>query len=173
MMFLVAHLIGFVGTILAAAGFQCKKAGNLFLVQALASLAYAVHFLMLGWYGGCFAQILVMLNSTLLCFPENKKASWRGWKWLICASMISFTAFCWQGVPSLISCVASTGNTLSNWSRNGRTIRLARLIMVSPLWLLYDIMVLSYSGILCEALTIGSVVLSIRRYGLNSLDQAG
>ena len=49
-------------------------------------------------------------------------------------------------------------------------IRLNRLCFASPCWIIYDILVGSVSGIACEAFSMGSVIVSLFRYGLAALD---
>ena len=41
----------------------------------------------------------------------------------------------------------------------------------SPLWIVYDIIVGSWAGILDEVFSIGSMVISIARYGWKGLDE--
>ena len=77
----------------------------------------------------------------------------------------------WQNLFSLIPCVAAITATLANWSRNGKVIRMSRLIFVAPLWTVYDIYTRSLSGILCEVLGVTSILISIRRHGMENLDR--
>ena len=60
---------------------------------------------------------------------------------------------------------------LSSWSRNGKKIRLAKLLIVGPGWLIYDIYAWTVAGILAELFALTSTVVSIFRYGLNNLDR--
>ena len=53
---------------------------------------------------------------------------------------------------------------------NGRKIRIAGMFINSPLWIIYDIIVGSWAGILDEIVTEASMILSIYRYGWKNLD---
>ena len=51
-----------------------------------------------------------------------------------------------------------------------RQVRLATLLVSTPSWLIYDIYSGSLSGIVCEALLLCSVVISVLRFGWKALD---
>lgn len=171
MEFIIAQVIGFVGTLVFAVGFQCKSTWGMLACHSLSSVIYAIHFFLLKGYTGCLMQILFVINGTILCLKGHGAwAEWKGWKWVISAAAAILTFATWQGPVSLLSGGAFISSTLSNWSYNGKVIRVARLGLVSPLWLTYDICVKSFSGIICEIFTITSAVISIWRYGLNNLE---
>lgn len=171
MSYTIGQIIGFVGTGLVIAAYQCKSAGRLLFMQALGSVAFVIHFFLLGGYTGCVMQVAVTLNGILLCMKHTPWAAWRGWKWCVCLAAVIITLFTWQGPLSILPCLGTFSSTLSNWSRNGKVIRLARIGIAGPLWLIYDACVRSYSGILCESFCIGSALLAFWRYGGKELDQ--
>lgn len=47
-----------------------------------------------------------------------------------------------------------------------------RLLVLSPLWIFYDIVVHSYPGIVLELIAMGSVIVSFARYGVKELSKA-
>jgi hypothetical protein len=59
------------------------------------------------------------------------------------------------------------------WTRNGKTIRVSQLAVVSPLWLLYDLLIPtpSLGGILCEVFNIVSVIVSFVRFRKTGFDK--
>ena len=63
-------------------------------------------------------------------------------------------------------------SVLSSWSRNGKKIRLAKLFIVGPGWLIYDVYAHTLAGILSELFALCSTLISIYRYGWKSLDQS-
>lgn len=166
----ITQLIGFVGTGLVIVGFQCKNTRRLMLIQALAGLLFALHFVLLGGIVAAVSQILYAVNIFLLSDTKHAWASWYGWRWVISALLILTTVISWKGPASLLPCASSIANTLTNWSRNGKIIRLNRLCFASPCWIIYDVIVGSLSGIVCEAFSIGSILVSIFRFGLAALD---
>ena len=169
----IAQAVGFVGAGLNIASYQCKTSHRLFLLQLLGNLVYTTHFFLLGAYTGCISLAISFCGNAILYNNGRRWANWRGWKWVFAALYIAATILTWKDLFSLLPCAAMLTANFTNWSRNGRVIRLGRLAVVSPGWLIYDIYTLSYSGILCETLCLCSILLSIRRYGMKALDQAG
>lgn len=166
----ITQAVGFVGTGIVIAAFQCKDTKKLMFVHALAGLLYTLHFFMLGSIIASFSQFLFTVNIFLLNDTKHRWASWVGWRYVISALLILVTVVTWKGPADLLPCAASVATTLTNWSRNGRIIRLNRLCFASPAWIIYDIIVGSPSGIACEVFSMGSVLISIYRYGWSALD---
>ena len=166
----LAQIVGFIGTGVVIAAFQCKDTKKLMFVHALAGLLYTLHFFMLGSIIASFSQLLFTVNIFLLNDTKHRWASWIGWRYVISALLILVTVVTWKGPADLLPCDASVATTLTNWSRNGRIIRLNRLCFASPAWIIYDIIIGSLSGIACEVFSIGSVLISIWRYGMAALD---
>ena len=97
-------------------------------------------------------------------------ARWPGGPAGTFAANLAATAATWQGAFSILPCIGVVTVTMAGWSRNGRKVRLANLWVASPAWLIYDAYTHSWSGILCEALSMGSVIVSVLRYGWKALD---
>ena len=166
-----AQLVGFCGTGMFLVSFQCKATGKLIFFQLLGYTLFAVHYFMMGAYTGCISQALSIFSNVLLCCQKKKWARLQGWRWLFSGLFILAMVFTWQGAVSLLPCAAAVTTTLVSWTRNGKVIRLGRLFVVGPSWLIYNVFNRSYSGILCELLGIGSILISLCRYGLKTLDQ--
>lgn len=63
------------------------------------------------------------------------------------------------------------GSGEDRYTHNTRKIRISGMCINSPLWIVYDIIVGSWAGILDEEFSIGSMVISIARYGWKGLDE--
>ena len=92
---------------------------------------------------------------------------------MMACALISIFAF--KEVWWLVSLafIAQAAGTLSMWTRNGKTIRVAQLAVVSPFWLLYDALIPtpSIGGILCEVFNMISVVVSFIRFKKTGFDK--
>lgn len=168
----IAQIIGWTGTVVNTFSFQVKNTLRMVLFQALAGVIFGTHYLLLGAATAGLIQFIFAANILLLSFRTDDWKSWRGWKWVISAAVIVISIATWAGPKSLIPCACSIIATITNWSRNGRTIRMWRLIVLSPLWIVYDFIVHSWPGIVLELIAMGSVAVSIWRYGLSSLDKS-
>lgn len=171
MYFILAQLVGFVGLAVTLLSYQCKNNRWLIFMQLCGNASYALQYYMLGGLAGCATLLIALFSCLVQSFYGRDWAEWIGWKWIFCGLYVAATAITWQNLFSLIPCAAAIVATLANWSRNGKVIRVSRLIFVAPLWTIYDIYTRSLSGILCELLGVGSILISIRRYGIKNLDQ--
>ncbi len=60
--------------------------------------------------------------------------------------------------------------SIGYWTQNAQKIRLSQLFG-SPCTLLYDILVHTWGGAVCEAITILSIIISIVRFGWRNLGE--
>lgn len=167
--FIFIQGIGILGTALFFLSYQCKSNRNLFRVQFLSYLCYTVHLLMLGAVTGGISYILNTLRSFCLgsqnTFLRSKKMCW-----IICVLQVITLLFTWDGWWSILPVAANIAATIGGYTYNARKIRAVGMFVNSPLWILYDILVGSWAGILDEIVTEASMILSIYRYGWKNLD---
>lgn len=167
----VTQAIGFVGLAAFVLSFQCKNNKYLILLSLFANLCYTVQFFMLGGYTASVIELISVLNCLVQNAHGRKWADWYGWRWVFSGLHAAALLLTWQNWFSLLPCVAAVVATLAQWSRNGKHIRLSRLCFVGPAWLVYDVYVGSLSGVISQILSIGSIAVSIRRYGMKELDR--
>ena len=71
---------------------------------------------------------------------------------------------------SVLPVAANIAATIGGYTYSAKTIRMVGLCVNSPLWVIYDVAVGSWAGILDEAASSVSVLVSIARYGWKNLD---
>ncbi len=172
MYFVIAQLVGFVGTGIMFLSYQCKDSGKLFLMQMLSNIAYILHFFMLGAFSGSLNLLVSLLRNFVLINSKNKWAKSDYWIWLFVGLHIILTIITWKNAFSLLPCIGMIAMAISSWTRNGKKVRYANLFINSPAWLIYDIHTRSYAGVFCEVLLLASVIISFLRYGIKALDHA-
>ncbi len=172
MNFIATQIIGFIGTGLFVFSYQFKDSKRLFFVQMCANIAYVIHFFMLGAFTGSINIAISLLRNFVLINSNKTWARSKYWLWLFVAMHITVTFFTWQDSFSLLPAIGMIAITIASWTRNGKKIRMTNIFINSPAWLIYDIYTVSYSGIVCELLTLISVIVSFFRYGVKALDQA-
>lgn len=162
--------IGFLGTALFFLSYQCKSNKRLFRVQFASYLCYTTHLLMLGAVTGGISYILNTLRSFCL---SSKHAFLKGKTMcaIICALQLVTLCFTWEGWWSVLPVAANIASTLGGFTHNGRKIRIAGIFINSPLWILYDIIVGSWAGVVDELVSEASMLLSVYRYGWKNLDR--
>ena len=162
--------IGILGTALFFLSYQCRSNKGLFRVQFVSYLCYTTHLLMLGAVTGGVSYILNTLRSFCLGskYPALKG---KGMCALICLLQLLTLWLTWDGWWSVLPVAANIAATLGGYTHNPRKIRIAGMFIDSPLWILYDVIVGSWAGILDEIVTEASMILSICRYGWKNLDR--
>lgn len=164
------QLIGVAGTLLFFLSYQCRSNRNLFRVQLLSYLFYTAHLLLLGAVTGGVSYMINTLRS--FCLGSRWKfAHSRAMCAIICAMQLAALALTWSGWISILPVAANIAATLGGYTHNPRKIRIAGMFVNSPLWIVYDLCVGSWAGILDEAVTEGSMILSIIRFGWKNLDR--
>ena len=167
--FLLIQAIGILGTVSFFLSFQCKRNKHLFRVQFLSYLCYTIHLLMLGATTGGISYVL----NTVRSFCLGSKYSFLKSKpmcAIICAAQVVTLFFTWGGWWSILPVAANIASTIGGYTHNARKIRIAGMFINSPLWIIYDIIVGSWAGILDEVISEASMIISIYRYGWKNLD---
>ena len=144
--------IGIFGTILFFLSYQCKKNKNLFRVQFVSYLCYTIHLLLLGAVTGGISYVL----NTVRSFCLGSKYAFLKSKWMcaiICTLQVIALLITWDGWWSLLPIVANIAATIGGYTYNGQKIRATGIFINSPLWIIYDIIVGSWAGILDEVVT--------------------
>ncbi|MCQ2492302.1 MAG: YgjV family protein [Lachnospiraceae bacterium] len=168
--FILIQFIGFLGTGLFFLSFQCRENKNLFRVQFFSYILYTTHLLLLGATTGgisylincfrsfCLASKVKFLNSNKMCV-------------IICILQVAALKLTWGGWISFLPVIANIASTIGGYTKNPQKVRIAGMFVNSPLWIIYNIIVGSWAGILDEIISEASMIISIVRFGWSNLDQ--
>ena len=150
--------------------YQVKTNRRLFLVQTLGIVLFMLQFFMLGAFTGCLnLGIGVIRNLMCMRFKEWPWVRNKVWMVLFLAAFAAVTWYTWNGWISLFPLAGMSSCTVAFWTNNALNIRKANLFVASPAWIVYDVIVHSYAGILSEMITIGSILVSVWRFGWKNL----
>ena len=161
---LTAQIFGLLATLLSVLSFQCRSTRALLLCQMSGNAAFVVHYLMLGSYSASLGQVILILNILALTGPKEIRRRRRLWKWLFAVLSLTLSAAAWQDVFSVLPCAAVWVTIFTNWTFDGTAIRLGKLCLSCPAWVVYDIHVGSWSGLLCEGIAMGSALTALIRF---------
>ncbi|MDO4474539.1 MAG: YgjV family protein [Eubacteriales bacterium] len=162
--------IGILGTILFFLSFQCKSNKNLFRVQFLSYLFYTTHLLLLGATTGGISYILNTVRSFCLG-SKNDFLKGKTMCSILCILQLMTLVLTWDRWWSILPVAANIASTIGGYSYNARKIRIVGMFINSPLWIIYDVLVGSWAGILDEVASEASMIISIVRYGWKNLDK--
>ena len=167
----IGQIIGFASTALFILSFQIKENKKLFFMQLLSFAISTAHYFMIGAITGSGIMLGNVLRCVVMYFYNDKDwARWKVWPVLLVAGYVTNTVLTWNTWLSILPLIGTLACTYGCWSRNPRTIRMANLLLGSPTWLVYDIVLGSISASIMESLTILSILISIIRYGWKALD---
>jgi len=168
---IIANGFGVLSTLCFIISFQIKSNKALFIIQSIANIFYGLQFYLLGATGGLFNMgMQILRNLLLLKIDDWKWLSWKGCAPLFCVPSLIYMIYNWHGLLDILPFIAFTVGTFAFWTNNAKMLRLSELVCVSPCWLLYDFITGAYGGILTELVILGSVVVSIIRFGWKGLD---
>ena len=166
--------IGYVGMLFAMLSYQFRKNRTYFLLQAACGVAFSVQFVLLHSWAAMLMNVFSILRGLIMAGGARFKRI----PYLVlmealffgsCAA--SFLFFGEEWWIALLLAVAQCGGTLVMWGRDGKKIRLAQLLMISPLWLTNNIYYGSIGGIVCEVFNICSVLVSFIRFRRTGYDK--
>lgn len=168
--YLLVQMIGFLGTGFFFLSFQFKENKRLFQIQFLAYLSYTVHFLLLGATTGGISYVLNMVRS--FCMASKWKFARSKYMCaILCSLQLITLCFTWAGWISVLPIIANMASTIGSYTNDGQKIRIAGMFINSPLWIIYNIIVGSWAGILDELVSEASMIISIIRFGWKGLDK--
>lgn len=161
--------IGFIGVALFIVSYQLKSNRALFMCQLLGCTAFCVQFFLMGALTGAISLIVNIARNVLLI--KAKKWKWARSNVTMCVILFLLTAVTivtWAGLESLLPFISVAVTTVGYWTHNGQKIRLSQLVG-SPCYLIYDVTVHSWGGVISESIAIISIIVSIRRFGWKNL----
>ncbi|MBE5806929.1 MAG: YgjV family protein [Clostridiales bacterium] len=164
--------IGFLGVIAFIVSYQIRSNRALFFCQLVGLALFTAQFALLGALSGCLSlAVSILRNAMMMKYADWKWVRWKGWPALLSCLFLAILWKTWAGPVSLLAAVASISSTFVCWSNNARSIRLVNLVCASPCWLAYDAIVHSWGGLVNEAITLVSIVVSIARFGWSALGE--
>ena len=166
---ILIQAIGFVAMAIGILSFQRKKRASIIAFQMTASTLWSLQFLLLGGYTGAIQNALNIARGFVLV--QKRKHKWADSYVTLAVIILCFAASGFitvgiEGVWALLPIAASIASSFALFADKEELLRKLSLI-VSPLWLIYNIHTLSIAGIVAETLTIISIFVALYRFREN------
>jgi len=163
MKFLIAQGFGLCAMIALFCIYQQKSRRNLLICKLLADVFWVVHYFLLGAYGGMVPNFVGIFRE--LTFIQRDKKRWASVPvipvlFILANWTIGFASF--SSAINILPIAASTFVTISLWLRNPVLTKIISA-PVSLTFLIYDLFVGSWIGVINESLAICSIILSFVR----------
>ena len=143
--------------------YQQKSRKKIIFAKLCADICWVVHYLCLEGYAGMIPNFVGIFRELIFINRKDKKwASLTVWPiiFILINWALGFRTFSsWFNVLPI---AASTFVTVSLWIDNPRLTKLIS-IPVSSAFLIYDIFIGSYVGVINESIAIGSIIISFAK----------
>ena len=167
-MYLWGQIISIFAMAAIILSFQCKSNRMLTLVTAIGSLLFALSYLFLGQLYTTIYNIITLIGS-FMCLNKDLKNKFVFAIIVLLYVLTSVITF--ENWWTVILMTAQVGSMYSIMFKNGTYIRNMRFFFVSPIWIINNTLVcFSVGGLVCEIITLASIIVSFIRYRKTGFD---
>lgn len=156
----IAQIIGFIPMVLSYFVFHFNDRKAMITTKAISDLLWMIHFLMLGAYSGALTNAVCAVRGVV--FSQRGKKKWASSIVIpiaFCIFTLSVTLVSWAGFKSLLPVIGSCLGIIGYWCNNPENIRKFNFPGI-VLWLIYGIMTLSLSTIICNIVSMASIIIT-------------
>ncbi len=158
--FIAAQIFGIGAMISLFSIYQQNKRKKLITAKLCADICWVVHYFLLGGYAGMIPNFIGIFRELIFIKREEKEwANKKIWPvlFIICGWVLG--VFTFKNAFNILPIAASTFVTVSLWVKNPRLTKIIS-IPVCLSFLIYDIFIGSYIGIINESISICSIIIS-------------
>ena len=173
MTYYIAQGIGIVAMAMNIFSYQMKSKKGIIAMQFFGTMLFSVSFFMLGATVGAILNAIAAFRGIVFMYKEKFRATHIGWlvgfvAAFVAAYVLTFTVFgkeftAINALVEILPVVGMTASTIGFRKDNAKDIRRYSLIC-SPCWLVYNTVSLAAGAIICEVLSLASIIIAIFRY---------
>ena len=160
---MLANIIGFIGIVANVLIYQQKTGKKLLTLKLISDVLWALHYFLIGAYSAVVIASVGIVRETVFFNQDKKWAKSRLWLLVFVALSITGSIFTWKGVYSFFPAIASVISVISFGLNKPKLSRIL-VFPISILMMIYDVVFLSYMGVLNECLTLTSTIIALIRY---------
>ena len=172
---IIGQAIGIVAMAFNIYSFQLKTSNKVIVCQLFGGLFFAISFFMLGSVTGGLLNVVAVMRAIVYRFKDKLHSDHILWflffeVLFVVSYILTFTVFKKEFTPlnaiiELLPVIGMTASTISFRLQSAKAIRAYGMIC-SPSWLIYNIIGGAIGAIICEALSICSILIGIWRYDI-------
>lgn len=169
---ITAQIIGIVAMFFNLFSYQQKTRKGAIICQLFGTILFTVNFFMLGATVGAIMNFIGALRAVIFINKEKLKADHVGWfigftVIYLASYVLTFTVLDKEPtavnfILEFLPVIGMVATTHSYRLTDAKAIRKFGLIS-SPVWLIYNIANLSVGAIICEVLSLASIIIGIVR----------
>lgn len=172
---IIAQAVGIVAMMFNILSYQGKKQSTVITLQLFGASLFAVNFFMLGATVGGIMNVIAAFRAIVFVNKKHLKAESVWWlvtfiTMFVTAYMLTFAVFgksftVTNALVELLPIIAMTVSTIGFRNGSAKMIRYWGLIG-SPCWLIYNIFNFAIGAIICEVVSLVSIIIGIKRYDI-------
>ena len=169
---IIAQVIGIFAMVFNLLSYQQKTRNKAIIFQLFGTTLFTVNFLMLGAMVGGLLNLVGAVRAIIFINKEKLRADHIAWQIgfvivYFASYILTFTVFGKEPTPfnfiiEFLPLIGMIATTISYRFTDAKAIRRFGLIS-SPAWLVYNIANMAVGAILCEVLSLGSIIIGIIR----------
>ena len=170
---IIAQAIGIIAMMFNILSYQGKKQRTVITLQLIGASLFSVNFLMLGATVGGILNIIGAVRALVFVFKDKFKADRISWLIAFVTSYIlvyilNFTLFgkeptAFNLITEVLPVIGMLALNIGFRLKDAASIRKCGLIS-SPSWLIYNIVAGSWGAIICETITLISIIVGMIRH---------
>lgn len=165
---IIIQSIGFFSTALSLASFQQKSRKRILCFQMAASFTFSLHLILLGAITGGVLDFVSFIRTLIFSNNEKQWAKSPIWLYVFLLFFAVSGILTWAGWVSLLAIAGTLIQTVSLWLKKPFHTRVVCLCS-APLWFVYNMLNMSYAGMVMEAVAAVSIIIGIIRNDLKSI----
>ena len=160
---LIGQILGVIVVLISFASYQAKTQKGIVIINLIATLVNATHYLLLGSYLGALLNSVCIIRNVVYYYKDKKIFSSRAVPYVMAAVIAVVAAFSWEGYITLVLAGALMINTVMLSCDNPQTVRRS-ILLTSTMILIYNIVLGSVGGCANEIVAISSAIIGLVRY---------
>lgn len=166
MLMFISQIIGFVAFLVFIISIQQKEKTKILFWQIVSFFGYVVQYLLINAYSGMVVYTINMLKSIVFYYATKKNKKDKIIPLLfICISLISGMGT-YKEKYDLIPIINSILSIIFIWQSSIIRLRIGQIV-ICLLWIIYNVFVQAYVGVLTESLIIITTIIALIRDNYN------
>lgn len=162
---IAVQALGVIGIIASILSFQCSEHKKLLSLRTGNEFFFAVQYCLLGAYTGMCMNLLGCVRNIIFAKLVEKDKSTHFARAIFSLLFVIFSICTWAGFKSILISIAKVLSTYAYGSSKTGTVRVI-IFFTSISWLIYNFMVKSYAGCICELFTLCSIIIGFIRFDI-------
>lgn len=159
---IIAQVLGFIAFVISLLAFHKNKKEKILGSMILSNIFDLIHYLLLEAYSGCITKLLAICRNIFVIFKDkNKTLSSNIFLYIFILAYIISGILTFENIWSIFPIVSALIYAVAIWKGNELTLKKAACFGYF-LWLIYNTLVLSISGIISNIVSICSLFIAIR-----------